>query len=381
MLDLELFFHQGCEVQLPKQPDKGIAIRRNGFEIAPVQFHVEGRVDRHEFLAQEDLIPIFDERFSLPLGRHLFGVFQAGFDRAEALDQVLCALFSDTRGSRNVVGRIAPETQKIGNLCWSDAEELLDLVRSNDEIVTGRVQDNGFVTDQLHHVFVDRHDDGVYFFVYGTPHEGSDDIVCFLAGNFEDRNAHRGTEPFDVGDLFAEVGRHPFTRGFVRGIAYMPCGGFAAVEHHRDVVGREFLQHPVEHQSEAVRCIRGHTLTVGQPPYRVVGAVHLGHGINDQKQRPFDHACEQVWTQVHTFRDVPIAKSLIYLSGPFRTADCHIRDVCTSERSETLYHFPVSVFTPANLSPCGSCPHRRARGSFSDASISRTSRFLRTFLQ
>ncbi len=123
----------------------------------------------------------------------------------------------------------------------------------------------------------------------GTRRHGGDDVVGFVAGRDERRNAHRFAEFLDVRDLLREVGGHLLASRLVELVLRVTLRRGGTVERDRDVVGRILLQHPLQHDGEAVCRVRRDAMACGKTLDREVCAVGLRHSVDDEKEWVLDH--------------------------------------------------------------------------------------------
>ncbi len=164
--ELELGEEIACPV-LVGRPDQGELI--------------EGDLDRGvvadggEVAREEGLLTV---AFELGLGAGRCHLVDVGVDLVEALpfgQERLGALFSDALDTGDVVRRVAPDPEGVGDeLGWA-AEFLLDL-RKRDPAVLHGVEEGDVVGDELHEVLV-RGDENDVEFVFVTAGEGAHDIV------------------------------------------------------------------------------------------------------------------------------------------------------------------------------------------------------------
>jgi hypothetical protein len=285
----ELLFQLARELELPQQPDQGLAVGAGHSERFPFDVDFDVCVDGDQFLAQEDLIPVLEERLPLALRADLGGVRHRVLDGAEPLEERSGALLPDAGGSGDVVGTVALETQQVDDVLRRHAEQLPHLVGTDQQIVARGVQHERVLVDQLHHVLVDGDDEGMDPGLRGAAGERPDHVVGLLAGHLDRRDRHGPAQAPDVGELLDQIGRHPLAGRLVLRIPDVTGRRFAAVEDHRDVVGRELLEDAIEHQEQAVGGVGRDALAGRQAPDRVVGAEDLGHRIDEHQDGSFDH--------------------------------------------------------------------------------------------
>ncbi len=175
---------------------------------------------------------------------------ERGFDRAELLQNVYGAFFTDARRARNIVHRIAGKCQVIDDEFGLDTHEILYLDGIVDDVVLGRVQHPDTIGDQLHHVLIAGHDDDVEALLHCASCNGADDVVRFVTGELQDRDVHGAQKLPHVGDLRGQVLRHFGAIGFVLGELFLPLGLSNALEDRRHVFGLEGLGEPADHVVE-----------------------------------------------------------------------------------------------------------------------------------
>ena len=79
----------------------------------------------------------------------------------------------------------------------------------------------------------------------------ADHVVRLVARQLVDRDAQRLDHLADLGELVAQVVRHPLAGGLVLGVVLVPEGRALEVERDRDVVGLEVLDAAQDDAAEA----------------------------------------------------------------------------------------------------------------------------------
>ena len=141
-----------------------------------------------QLLAKDRLLPMFPD----PLLQFSFQLVGMGDNLLYApilTDQSLCRLFPDSRNTRNVVDRIAPQTQDINNLLGSinfpagtnlgHAHNLYSVAHAR-----GLVQKNT-IRHQLGEILVGRHHINPQSFPFRLSGQRANDVVGFIARHFQ----------------------------------------------------------------------------------------------------------------------------------------------------------------------------------------------------
>jgi len=108
------------------------------------------------------------------------------------------------------------------------------------------------LVDELAEVLVGRDHVGGEFLPGGLAREGADDVVGFVAIEFEDGQVEGADESLDVGDGGAEVLGHFLALGFVGGKFLVSRGGHGGVEDNGEMGGRLLGEEFEEGVGEAV---------------------------------------------------------------------------------------------------------------------------------
>ena len=189
----------------------------------------------------------------------------------------LAAVFSPTPGhARHVVGGVALERLEIDDLVGPQAVPLLDLRRVVDDRVldarAGRHQP-GPVGDELEHVEVAGHDRRVEALRLGLHRQRADHVVRLVPGQLVDRDPERLDHLADLGELVAQVVRHPLAGGLVLGEPLVAEGRPGQVEGDRDVVGPDVLEAAQDDAAEPEDRVDELAARRGQRREREVSAV------------------------------------------------------------------------------------------------------------
>ena len=177
---------------------------------------------------------------------HVVDAGEHRVEAAELADELGGGLFTDAGHTRDVVGRIALERLVIDHLVGPEAEPLLD----PGDVVHHRVLDAGAGRHQpnarcheLEHVEVDGHDrrlEIVARIELGS--NGPDDVVRLVALHLIDGDTKRLDDLADLGELVAQIVRHPLASRLVLGVLVVPERLSGQVERHGQVVGLEILE-------------------------------------------------------------------------------------------------------------------------------------------
>ncbi len=97
---------------------RSIAARPSG---VPVDRDGHVRVEADQFAAQQGLIAEFQQVFLALRARHIVGVIEHGFQRAELFEQLPGELRPDQRHARHVIDRVAHQGLKVDHLLRRDS--------------------------------------------------------------------------------------------------------------------------------------------------------------------------------------------------------------------------------------------------------------------
>jgi hypothetical protein len=213
------------------------------------------------------------------LARDLVGLREERLEAAVARNPLLRGHLADARDARDVVHAVPHERQHVGHLAGRHAEELLDS-RLVQELFPPGVKDADAGLDELQHVLVGGHDHDVEAFRRGLGREGSENIVGLVAGQLQDRNPVGVEGAADVPDLGREVRGHGDAVRLVLAVRVLAKRPLRPVPGDREVIGSVLAQHLAEHVDEAVDGIGRLSRRGRKPLDRVVGAVDVGHRVD-----------------------------------------------------------------------------------------------------
>ena len=134
-------------------------------------------------------------------------------------------------------------------------------------------------------ILVGRHHEGLEARTLGAHSESADDIVRFVAVQFNHGNIECADQSFDVGNGDRQVFGHLITVCFVVFKGFVAMGGCRGIEHHSDVAGFLLAQNFEQSVREAEhgRCIQPFGVDAVVCGKGEVGSENQGHGIQ-QKQ-------------------------------------------------------------------------------------------------
>ena len=140
------------------------------------------------------------------------------------------------------------------------------------------------IRHELKHVLVAGHDNGGEPLVRRLSRQRADDVVRFIAGESDHRNAKRFAHTQDVRDLPDQILRHRFPRRLVAFIHLVAHSGALDVQGHTDVIRLLLLDELAQHRGEAENCVGRQTLGGAQPLHGgIVGPVDMGHSVDKVK--------------------------------------------------------------------------------------------------
>ena len=190
----------------------------------------------------------------------------------------------------DVVGGVAHEAEEVDDLVGLfDAPDFGELL-GGDGFVVGAfaagLPHGGGVGDELGKVFVGGDHEGVVIaFVVGGLGEGADEVVGFVAIDFEEGDGEGFAEFFAGGDGGAEFVGHLVAVGFVFGILFVARGGGGGVPGDGEVGGLLVLDDGEESVGEAEEggCVDALRVHDGVADEGKVGAVDEGHSVEEEQ--------------------------------------------------------------------------------------------------
>ncbi len=236
----EQFFQQGVEAQFAIELHqlRGIGITHPQF--LQIQFQRNFGFNGGELFAHQHLFFLLLQRFAITLVWNFVGVGECVLHRAVFLNQFGGALFADSFCSGNVVDGVAEQRHQINDLCGRHAENFFHFCGVDDGVRLGAArtgtQNAHAGVDELHHVLVVADDQHVEIVRRGLLCQGADDIVGFIAIQFQNRHAHGLAKAADVGKLHTHLVGHGRAMGFVRFEELVAEGRLAGIENDSDVV-------------------------------------------------------------------------------------------------------------------------------------------------
>ena len=231
------------------------SVRRRELEGLGVERHGQVRADHGQTLREERRLLVLAQALAnLALDR--VRLREQMVEVAVLQDPFLRRDLAHAGHPGDVVGGVPHQGQHVGDLPRGDAEEVANS-RLIQEPFAARVVDAHVRGDQLQHVLVGRHDDGVVAPAHGLDRDGSDDVVGLVTGLLQDRNPVGFARPLDEGDLALQVLFHLGPVGLVRFVGLVADGLSRQVEGGRDGVGLVLAQHLLQHRQEAVNGVGG----------------------------------------------------------------------------------------------------------------------------
>ncbi len=228
-----------AELVLAEQPDDRLAVVVAEPGRLEVELDRQVAHDRRQVLAHEDLLAMLDELVAQLVRLDLVDPLVQRVERPELADELGRGLLPHPGHARDVVGRVALERLVVDHLAGDQVEPLVDLRRVVEDRVLdagSRRHQAGVVGDQLEHVQVAGHDRRVEAAALGVHGDRADDVVRLVAGQLVDGDAQRLDDLADLGELVAQVVRHPLAGRLVLGVLLVAERRALEVEGDRDVV-------------------------------------------------------------------------------------------------------------------------------------------------
>ncbi len=204
-------------------------------------------------------------------------------------DEFLRGLLADAGHAGDVVRRVAPEAEDVPHLVGPhDAPLRQHLGHAEDfgvvALARGTV-DEDMLVNELAEILVGRHHVGREIFFDGLAGERANDVVGFVAVEFEHGQVEGADEALDVGNGGGKLLGHFLALRLVGGKFDVARGGRVGVEDDGEMGGRLLGQEFEERVGEAVD---GRGVASGGGANRVcgkgeVGAVDEGHAVEKEE--------------------------------------------------------------------------------------------------
>ena len=279
LLGFENPFQEGTELQFFENFTEFALIGAFPLQCVQIQFDGNIGLDSGQKFGEADLFAV-GLNLCTDGSLQLVGMFQQVLDAAEFGNQFLSCFFSYSRAPRNVIGRVAHQSQHIDDLQGGCNRELgfhFFYTHNFEFFVTvfGTVHEYT-VGNQLAIVFVRCHHIGRYLFLSGQGSQCTDDIVCFVTRYFQNRNIVGADDVLDDRYRQPDDFRCLFPLGFVLFVGLVAEGRSGGVEGDADMRGIFFLQHFFQgiDESQDGRCVETFRIDAGILDKGVVGTIN-----------------------------------------------------------------------------------------------------------
>ncbi len=225
-----------------------------------MELHRHIAVDSRQLLTHQNPLAIILQAFPISPLSHFFRTFQQSVERPELLNQILRALVPDPRRARNIVDRIALQSQQVRHLPGRNPHEFFHFGGVVPGVVLGRVQHGDLVGHQLQHVLVARNDHDLETRLRRLSAQRADHVVRLIARRLHNRNPQAFNQLLYVRNLLDQVRRSLGTVGLVVGVLFLAKRLAQAFKHRHHVFGFECFRELPQHVAENEHCLRG------QPP-------------------------------------------------------------------------------------------------------------------
>jgi hypothetical protein len=272
------FLQPGLEFEPREQLPQRVPVRRGAVEVVGID------VERH-VAAHGGQIPVQRQRVQrlaqalAHLATHLVGVGDHAVERAVFLQPLGGGLGADLGHARDVVHRVAGQSQKVGDQLRRHAE-LVHHAGDVQHRVAHGVDQAHVVVHQLRQVLVGRRDQHLLAARRGAPRQRADHVVRLHALDHQQRQAERPHQRLRRRDLHGEIIRHRRAVGLVVGEALVAKRRTLGVEHHRDVGVRVVALQPAQHVDDAIGHAGRLALRVGQRRQGVEGTEQVGRAVH-----------------------------------------------------------------------------------------------------
>ena len=231
------------------------------------------RPDGGQLAAKQCLLAEVPNRFPVALPSHLIVIVQHGLQTSKTLDQLRGALRSDItpllasrtrcQGSRrtregasawDVIRAVARESEPVHHFARRYSQDFLyfGLIAQCLHLIgaSRRLEHANPVVDKLKKVLVTGHDHHVHALRGALLGQRANDVICFEALLFDNRNSERPAEAAHVRKLHGKILGEGRSVGFVSFKQLVAEGRGRQIEHHGDmfrpVVFQNLAQRPKE---------------------------------------------------------------------------------------------------------------------------------------
>ena len=175
---------EGAEFHFLQEGEQGLGIGVGDAELFQRDFDGDVVLQRDEDFREARLVGVLDQGLAALGLLDLAGARQQGFEVAEFVDQQGGSLDADAGNAGYVVDAVAAERLHVDHLVRRHAELLVHFRRADLPVLHG-VQHADLVGDQLHQVFVRRHDGDARALGGGLARVGRDQVVGFKTLHLE----------------------------------------------------------------------------------------------------------------------------------------------------------------------------------------------------
>jgi hypothetical protein len=269
--------------QLDEQIAQSLVVRCPRLQLIEVELDRQVGTDGHQILREVRVIGVGLQRLARSLLRDVIHMREDFLNRAELLDELHRGLGSDPANTRDVVRRIADQSQVVGHPLGRHAQALGG-VRWIDELrfdgsgpAAPRVEQRDTFVDQLIEILVAGNDDSLQSVIGDAPGECADDVVRFVPLQLDDRDVEGIKDLSDTTHRCVEV--------FLKRLVQLLARGLVV---RIDLVTERFAPTRVEDESEIVGPLFGEDFAneLYDPPGRRRVLAPRG------AERPADHGVE-----------------------------------------------------------------------------------------
>ena len=274
---------QGAQLEVLEQFTQRCRVSVSRFEFVDADVEVDVPPDRRKVLRQFQLLDAVAKAFT-DLALDLFAVLDDTVGTVVKVQPFCRGLGADPGHTRYVVGAVADERQVVDDLLREYVELRLDRITVHGCVVH-RVDQGDSVADELRQVLVTGRDEHVEPLSRRFGAQRAYDVVCFDAGNLQQRQAHRRDGVEDRLHLRPEIIRHRRAIRLVLREQLVAEGLARCVEDHGNALRLVFAHQLEDHGQHAMHRTGGLTLGVTQRRQSVKSAIQVRRAVDQDEVR------------------------------------------------------------------------------------------------
>ncbi len=201
-----------------------------------------------QLFGHQHLFALLLQSLPVALVGHFVRMIKRVLDTPILLDQFRCPFFADSLCSGNVINRVSEQRHVVHDSFRRHSQNVHDDVAL--EATGAGAQRSHVFANELHHILVVGHDQHFQIVLPCFDCHRSDHIVCFVAFDLENWQAHRFAQPANKGKLHAHFVRHGLPLRFVFFEKFVAESRAGRIKNNSDVVRLIVLDQPSQDISE-----------------------------------------------------------------------------------------------------------------------------------